>query len=68
MKGIIIQIIKDITAEKTAVKQVPNYALRIEILKRVHEQADKALNELSKSSNIKTGRTINDKFFEIVTN
>ena len=63
MKYIVLQIIQDITKEKQDKKILPSYALRVEILNRIWHKADKILTEISKSKNIKSGRTINDTYY-----
>ncbi len=67
MKDIILKIISEIQAEKVKSKHVPTFALRIEILKRIWNKADKELTKLSDSKKVVTGRTINDEYYDLPT-
>lgn len=65
MKQIVLQTIQEITAEKTKELRHPVFALRLEILKRLWEKADESLNELAANKVVKSGNTLNDKWFEL---
>ena len=67
MKEIILRIIQEITAENIQSKHYPYYALRLEIGKRINKETENALNELIESKAVKTGNTLNDRYFELTT-
>lgn len=65
MKDIVIEIIRQITAEKKKALKVPDFALKVEILSRVWKKADEALTEIAKSDKVSIGRTINNTHYRV---
>lgn len=63
MKEILLEVIRKIQAEKKEKKQVPDYALYVEISNTMSDEIKKCLNELCKEKKIKFCKTLNDLGF-----
>jgi len=64
----LLETIREITKEKRAAKKVPCHALSVEVRKRMHmteAQIDSLVEPLIQSGLIRTGRTINGKYYEL---
>ncbi len=61
-----LQIIWDIVAEKVFAHTYPTHALTHEVISR-RPEAKQELEELERAGRIKTGRTINSRWIEVVS-
>ena len=65
MKPLILEIISRIQMDKETKKIVPSHATRQEIIRTIIQRTDKSLQELVSEGKLRTGDTINDKYFEL---
>ena len=65
MKDDIIKMILYIQQQKIKRKIAPNYALRLELIRLLTKRLDIYLEELEKDGKIKSGQTMNDKYYEM---
>lgn len=68
MRESILDIIRQITAEKKEKNLSPSAATYTEISTRLHQQVQNTLNEMVKDGTLKWNRTINSVSFEINEN
>lgn len=65
----LIETIREITNEKRAAKRVPCHALGVEVRGRMHmteAQIAPLVEQLVQFGLIRTGDTINDKYYELI--
>ena len=67
MKEIILEIIEEISAQKTTEKKTPVIVLDSELRKAIEKRAIESIRQLYRDNEIDVGRTINNNFIELRT-